>query len=66
MAMGLEGFFSVGCVLFAGICTSWRLFRVFAEKGVEIRCFGVVGEELAVNPVLAVETGPGGVGGRWN
>ena len=38
----------------------------FVEKGVKIRRSGVVGEVLALNPGLAVETDPGGVGRRWN
>ena len=56
----------VGCVTFAGFCASKWLFWVVVEKDVKIRRSGVVGEVLAVNPGLAVETGPGGVGRRWN
>ena len=56
----------VGCVPFAGFCTPKWLYWVCVETSMKIRRFGVVGEALAVNPGLAVETGPGGVGRRWN
>ena len=48
------------------VCTLKRLLWVCVEKDVKIRRSGVVGEVLAVNPGLAVETWPGGVGRRWN
>ena len=38
----------------------------FLEKGVKIHRFGGVGALLAVDPRLAVETGPGGVGRHPN
>ena len=50
----------VGCVLFAGVCNLKWLFWVLVEKG------GVVGGTLAMDPGLAVEIGPGGVGRRQN
>ena len=56
----------VGCVLFARFYALKGLPWVFMEKGVKLVRFGVVGVVLAVNARLAVETGPGCVGKRWN
>ena len=56
----------VGCVLFAGFCTPKWLVWVFVLKGVKICRLGVVGAVLTVDPGLALETGPGGVGTRQN
>ena len=46
----------VECAIFEEFCTPKWLFWVFVEKSVKIRCSGVVGEVLAVNPGLAVGT----------
>ena len=54
----------VGCGIVAGFCAPKWLVWAFVERGVKLRCSGVVGEVLAVNPGLAVETGPGGMGRR--
>ena len=56
----------VGCVIFAGSCTPNWLVWVFVEAGVKIRRFGVVGAMVTVDPVLVVDTAPGGVGRRQN
>ena len=55
----------VGCEICAGFCSPKWLVWVFVEKSVTIRRSGVVGDVQAVHPGLA-ETGPGGVGRRWN
>ena len=64
--MGLGVVICVGSVIFEKAYTFKWLLWGFVEKGMKIRCFGGVGAVLAVDPGLAVETGPDGVGRRQN